>query len=437
MPRVSIIIRTKNEEQWIKHCLKMIDAQFFRDFEVVLVDNGSEDATVAIAKRHGVEKIETISDYHPGDALNWGIAASSGEYVVCLSAHCVPGDGDWLSNLLEPFGNANVAGVYGRQLPVSFSSDSDKRDLLITFGLDRRVQVKDYFFHNANSAIRREVWEKIPFDDQTPNIEDRIWGKAVIEAGYNLVYQPEAAVYHHHGIHQNQAQGRAQTTVSVLEQVEPSGSVSGLPETMRPESAHIVAICPVLGDVGSDDELLAGLVRDLQTSRYVDTIYLFAESAGVAELARRVGAEFIERPADLQPPDKSLEDALQYAFLEIEARGEFPDAIVYANYLFPCRPKGFFDDLATELQYKGLDTVFGGYPDFSNYWIGSVEEGYRIVGDGMKPRSGKHPMYRALNGLGTIVAASQIRRGALIGEAVGIITIRDETFARKISPPGA
>ncbi len=331
MPKASIIIRTKNEEQWIKHCLKMIDAQSFRDFEVLLVDNESEDATVSIARRHGVEKIETIADYRPGDALNRGIVASRGEYVVCLSAHCVPRDSDWLSKLLAPLDDANVAGVYGRQLPVSFSPDSDKRDLLITFGLDRRVQVKDYFFHNANSAIRREIWEKIPFDERASNIEDRIWGKAAIEAGYNLVYEPEAAVYHHHGIHQNQAQGRAQTTVSVLERVEPAGDLSGLPETMLPESAHIVAICPIVGDVAGDDELLTRLVRDLQSSRYVDTIYLLSESEGAAELAGSMGVEFLKRPPDLRPPEKSLEDALQYAFLEIEARGEFPDAIVYAN----------------------------------------------------------------------------------------------------------
>lgn len=53
-----------------------------------------------------------------------------------------------------------VAGVYGRQEPMSFSSDLDKRDLLITFGLDRRVQMKDSFFHNANSMIRREIYRK-------------------------------------------------------------------------------------------------------------------------------------------------------------------------------------------------------------------------------------------------------------------------------------
>ena len=76
MPKVSIIIRTKNEEQWIKHCLKMIDAQSYRDFEVVLVDNESEDATVAIARRHGVKRSQIMRwnglksrRVHPGTKL--------------------------------------------------------------------------------------------------------------------------------------------------------------------------------------------------------------------------------------------------------------------------------------------------------------------------------------------------------------------------------
>ena len=52
----------------------------------------------------------------------------------------------------QSFDTKNVVGVYGRQIPLKFSDLNDKRDLLITFGLDRRLQIKDYF-HNANSAI--------------------------------------------------------------------------------------------------------------------------------------------------------------------------------------------------------------------------------------------------------------------------------------------
>ena len=58
----------------------------------------------------------------------------------------MPNNINWLGDLYNNFDGINkIAGVYGRQLPVSYTSDSDKRDLLITFGRDRKIQVKDYF----------------------------------------------------------------------------------------------------------------------------------------------------------------------------------------------------------------------------------------------------------------------------------------------------
>lgn len=156
-------------------------------------------------------KIVSIENFRPGHAINEGIRVSSGNYIICLSAHCVPKSTLWLTQLLSNFAdNPKLAGVYGRQLPVSFTSAVDKRDLLIVFGLDRRIQIKDYFFHNANSMIRRDIWETLPFDENVTNIEDRVWGKAVIDAGYQIIYDPLAEVYHHHGLHQGNNKERAE-----------------------------------------------------------------------------------------------------------------------------------------------------------------------------------------------------------------------------------
>ena len=71
---------------------------------------------------------------------------------------------------------------------MSFSSPSDKRDMLLAFGLDRKYQVKDSFFHNANSIIRKELLDSVPFDNYITNIEDRIWAQEMIDQGYNIVY---------------------------------------------------------------------------------------------------------------------------------------------------------------------------------------------------------------------------------------------------------
>ena len=147
MSFVSIIIRSKNEEKWIEHCLTAVHAQEFSDFEVILVDNNSSDNTLNIANRFPIKKILNIEEFLPGKAINEGIKASTGDYIVCLSAHCVPKDKYWLSKLVENLDvNPKTAGVYGRQLPVSFTDAADKRDLLIVFGEDRRIQIKDYFF---------------------------------------------------------------------------------------------------------------------------------------------------------------------------------------------------------------------------------------------------------------------------------------------------
>ena len=146
---------------------------------------------------------------------------------------------------LDNFNDDKVAGVYGRQLPLSFTDPIDKRDLLITFGLDKRVQVKDHFFHNANSMIPKRIWKKYPFDEEATNIEDRIWGKEVVNAGYRLIYDPEAAVYHHHGLHHGNNIERVKGVVSILEQVE-ERELNRLPESMMPKISKQLLLCQFL-----------------------------------------------------------------------------------------------------------------------------------------------------------------------------------------------
>ena len=201
---VSIIIRTKNEERWIVPCLESLFNQTYRNFEIIIVDNYSTDKTIEKAKQFKISKILKIKKFLPGKAINMGIKKSKGTYAVILSAHAIPTNNLWLEKLVKAIEeDEKFAGVYGRQEPMSFSSPSDKRDMLLVFGLDRKYQIKDSFFHNANSIIRRKIWNKIIFDEKVTNIEDRIWAQEAINHGYKIMYEPEASVYHYHGIHQD------------------------------------------------------------------------------------------------------------------------------------------------------------------------------------------------------------------------------------------
>ena len=91
MKKVSIIIRTKNEERWILSCLEKIFSQSYPNLEVIIVDNYSIDKTIKKISKFPV-KIIKIKKFLPGKAINLGIKKSKGDIIVCLSAHCLPVD---------------------------------------------------------------------------------------------------------------------------------------------------------------------------------------------------------------------------------------------------------------------------------------------------------------------------------------------------------
>ena len=71
---------------------------------------------------------------------------SKGKIIVCLSAHCVPVNNNWLQKITSSLKDPKVAGIYGRQKPLSYSSDFDKRDLFNLFGPEKKIQKKTLFF---------------------------------------------------------------------------------------------------------------------------------------------------------------------------------------------------------------------------------------------------------------------------------------------------
>ena len=428
---ISVIIRTKNEEKWISRCLESVFSQKVdAEIEVVIVDNKSTDHTVQVAKRYPVSQFINIDKFFPGKALNDGIRESIGNYIVCLSAHCIPENDQWLSNLLKNIkDNPKVAGVYGRQLPLSFTDPIDKRDLLIVFGMDRRVQEKDYFFHNANSMIPRSVWEKLSFDEEVTNIEDRVWGKNVIEAGYKIIYEPEAAVYHHHGVHQSNARERAKGVVSILEHVD-AKDLNSLPQSMTSENLNVVAVIPIIGGISINSDQFHHFektVDEVKKSTFVKSIYCVIEDQSLAD---SVEIKWIDRKFIKKADSLGLNQLLKQTLELIEVRGDFPDSILYVNHDYVNRPEGIFDELINDAQYKGCDTVFPGLIDYGHYWYHNKEE-YSQTDPSLKPRGKRDPIYKALYGLGCLTSAWVIRSGQMVGGKVGIFKVKSEEFSKR------
>ena len=433
-PLVSIIIRTKNEERWIDHCLRTIATQSVKDYEIILVDNNSNDNTVKIAKKY-TDTIINVIEFYPGKAINDGIRASSGYYVVIISGHCIPKNNMWLQNLIEPLENDRtglLAGVYGRQEPLSSSSALDRRDLTVVFGLDERTQRKDSFFHNANSALRREMWEKFPFDETATNIEDRLWGSEVIKNGYHIFYTPHACVYHHHGINHGGKVDRAEKIVKIIENLE--GSPASLSKLIV-DKLNIISIVPIKGlpTIFEGKNLLIESIKYLKSCKLISDIYVSTDNEDTAKVARDNGAlaPFI-RPIELSDINVSLPDVLKYTIEEIEKYRNV-DLVVIAEENYPFRPIGLLPKLINNIIDGGYDTVCASAIEQRSIWLDAKDKINAIGDKKMMSRSIKpEKIHINLFGLGAVTYVDNIRNNTILTNNVGLSPVPTYPYSFQI-----
>ncbi len=433
---ISIIIRTKNEERWISRCLKKLKSQTYQDFEVILVDNMSTDNTVKKAKNifHNLKVIK-IKNFLPGLAINMGIGKSKGDLIALLSAHCIPVNDDWLEKLKQNFSDSNVAGVYGRQVPISSSSASDKRDLHLTFGLDKRIQKKDYFFHNANSMIRRDIWKKIPFDSEVTNIEDRVWGKEIISnSNLSIVYEPEASVFHHHGIHQNNKTDRVKNVVRIMETMDLVTNESQ-EEINNLGNFNTFCFIPIrYQDLNSSfsKKLLKKTIKDAKLSMGINKIVVITDSEELAKLSKKYGADIqIIRPKKLSNKDVRVDEVCYFGLNEVEKMNFFPDIVVILEIFFPFRPSSILDVLLKRLINDELDTVMAGKAEYGIGWQ-VLDGNFERIDNFNISKSDRDPVHFAKIGFGCASYTDVIRSGTRLGQKVGICEIEQSIITTEV-----
>ena len=370
--KVSIIIRTKNEDNWIESCLKAIETQNYKNYEILIVDNNSTDRTLEIAKKYKT-KILKIKKFLPGRAINLGINKSSGEIIVCLSAHCIPTDEDWLKNLIKPLTNKKVAGCYGRQKPLAYSSVFDKRDLLTVFGLDKKTHKKDPFFHNANSSFLKSTWKKYPFDEKISNIEDRIWAKKVLNNGYIIKYEPTASVFHYHGINQDRDYERCAKVVNILENIFNDYSDEKVKNyKVNLSDLNICAIIPFRGNTFTfnNKNILSYTINSLKKSKLISKIIVSTDSAVTKKeaLKYKVDCPFL-RPKSLSNKFSDILSVANYTLQEYEKRGEKFNLVFLVTCDYPFRNYKMYDLMIEKLVHSGLDTLVSASEIRSGIWL--------------------------------------------------------------------
>jgi glycosyltransferase involved in cell wall biosynthesis len=199
MPTVSIVIRALNEADHLPALFSGLLRQTRQPDQVVVVDSGSVDDTVAIARAHGADIVHIEPErFSFGRALNLGCASADGELFVIASAHVYPLDEKWLEQLVAPFSRPDVGLVYGAQTGDSRSHFSELELLRKWFPEVSDDDQRSPFCNNANCAVRAEAWRALPYDETLTGLEDLDWAKRALAAGWKIVYRADARVAHIH-----------------------------------------------------------------------------------------------------------------------------------------------------------------------------------------------------------------------------------------------
>jgi len=205
-PLVSVVVPSLNSGYSIDKCLASIFSSKYPSdlFEVILVDGGSTDGTIEIARQRGAKIVQ--GGRTPGEARNIGVHASSGEIIAFTDSDCIVGE-DWLDIISDDLRSPEIAGVGGPVLsfPERSTISSCIALLLESFlgsaGMRNTMksEKKQLVFHNppANSAIKRVFFDIVGgFDPSLKVSEDIDFDARIIRKGYSLLYDPRMTVWH-------------------------------------------------------------------------------------------------------------------------------------------------------------------------------------------------------------------------------------------------
>ncbi len=201
---VSVIIRNRNEGDYIGFSLQSVVDNFI-DPEVIVIDNNSTDDSLEVVSlfrpilKNNL-KVINIDNYTPGLSLNEGVKYCSKDTILILSGHSqiTKMDISFVKTKLQEY-----SAVFGKQTPIYKGKKIGKRYIWSHFK-DKGIpnmwsDIEDrHFLHNAFCFYNKKHLMETPFDEMLQGKEDRYWAKDIIEKGQSYFYTPAIEVNHYY-----------------------------------------------------------------------------------------------------------------------------------------------------------------------------------------------------------------------------------------------
>lgn len=202
LPLVTVLVVTWNRKDDVLETIRSVYGQTYRNLEIIVVDNGSTDGTVALLRETYPEVKVIALDRNVGVSAgrNAGIKASRGDIIFCLDSDASPAS-DALANLVHRFERDPQIGVINSKIVNTSTKELDGGPGWVYSEKQKARQDSEFLswsFSEGGAAIRREVldrvglfWEPLFFGCEGQELSLRVW-----DAGYKVLYYPKAIVYH-------------------------------------------------------------------------------------------------------------------------------------------------------------------------------------------------------------------------------------------------
>ena len=197
---ISIIVPAYNAAQTLPACLAALQEQTHPPDQIIVVDDGSQDQTAQVARAYGVQLLEQPHQ-GPAAARNLGIRQARGDIILLTDADCEPVP-TWVAEMTRPFADPQVAGVKG-----SYRTHQQERVARLAqvefeerYDLLERLSTIDFIDTSAAAFRLAALREMGGFDPAFPQAvsEDVEFSYRLARAGYRLVFNRQAVVYHRH-----------------------------------------------------------------------------------------------------------------------------------------------------------------------------------------------------------------------------------------------
>jgi glycosyltransferase involved in cell wall biosynthesis len=208
VPAASVVIPTRNRASHLEVCLRGLLHQTLDEaYEIIIIDDGSEDATYAVTERarsQAPERVQVRYKRLSGDGINTGRnrgAALAKAELVCLVDDDVDPPPTWLAALVGAAREHPEAGALGGPIRLRIEGREPRhcrQDHLPETRLDRGPsKVWDRKLFGANLAFRKEAYGHVgPFAENMGVGDEEEWEDRLLAGGGHTLYVPEAGLWH-------------------------------------------------------------------------------------------------------------------------------------------------------------------------------------------------------------------------------------------------